>query len=539
MGSFFASSRQLVLPCLFLFKLFLMRLLIAALFSLFLSLGFWSCSVPQAVAPAPSAPVEFIVLQLNDVYEIAPLEGGTAGGLARVATVRQELLRENPNVITVMAGDFLSPSFLGTMSYTNDAGERERIAGLQMVETLNAMGLDYATFGNHEFDLKDLALLEKRMDQSTFRYTVCNALAVTEGGNARPFAQNGQAVPEYLVHEVAAADGRKLRVGIVGVVLPFNKADYVRYADATDAFRKTLPQVEAASDLVLAITHQSVEEDEALAAAVPGVPLFIGGHEHAKLSRYVDQTAITKADANAKTVYIHRISYDPVSRRSVLSSTLRKIDQNIADEPGTKAVVDKWVNQVFSLMEDMGYDPTKEVLQLTEPLVCKEELIRTSATNYGQLTMEAIAKALPGADLYVLNSGSMRLDDNLFNIVTEYDVLRTFPYGGNFVTLQMPGSAVTQLLQTGLKTNYGDGGYLQQRNADPETFALSGQAIDPTKTYSVVMPEFMAQGKEANLDFLKGYYQGNPAKTLTVGTQTLRNDLRDIVIYHMQELGTY
>ena len=61
------------------------------------------CHVPQQPAP----PFEFIVLQLNDVYEISPLEGGNAGGLARVAALRQQLLQENPNTLTVLAGDFM------------------------------------------------------------------------------------------------------------------------------------------------------------------------------------------------------------------------------------------------------------------------------------------------------------------------------------------------------------------------------------------------------------------------------------------------
>lgn len=51
----------------------------------------------------------------------------------------------------------------------------EPIAGLQMVQTLNAMGLDYATFGNHEFDLSSAELLQNRIDQSTFQYVCANA----------------------------------------------------------------------------------------------------------------------------------------------------------------------------------------------------------------------------------------------------------------------------------------------------------------------------------------------------------------------------
>jgi 5'-nucleotidase len=506
-----------------------------------------ACTTPRSstvLAPAPiaigappkSAPVEFIVLQLNDVYEIAPLEGGKAGGLARVATVRQELLQENPNVITMMAGDFLSPSFLGTMRFTNDDGEKEKIAGLQMVETLNAMGLDYATFGNHEFDLKTLDLLEKRMDQSTFKYTVCNAKAVIDG-RTRAFQQNDAPVPEYIVHEIPNPGGDPIKIGILAVVLPFNKASYVEYADVTSSFKETLRKVDAVSDLTIAITHQNLDEDEALAAAVPGVPLFIGGHEHEKLNRYVDQTVIAKADANAKSVYIHRVSFDPASGMSRISSTIKVIDDTIADEPATKKVVDKWLGQVFTLMTDMGYDAKKEVMTLTEPLVCKEGLIRTTQTNYGQLTTDAIASAIPGADLYALNSGSMRLDDNIFNVVTEYDVLRTFPYGGNFVTLDMPGTAVSRLLETGLRTNYGEGGYLQQKNANMEDLSLNGVAVDPTKTYKVVMPEFMAGGNEANLEFLKDYLKAPAEKTIKLGEEVIRNDLRDIVIRYMQKIG--
>ncbi|MEM9022155.1 MAG: hypothetical protein AAGB22_00340, partial [Bacteroidota bacterium] len=64
---------------------------------LILLVSLWGCR-------PPAAPVEFIVLQLNDVYEIAPLENGQAGGMARVATLRNQLLAENPRVITVLSG---------------------------------------------------------------------------------------------------------------------------------------------------------------------------------------------------------------------------------------------------------------------------------------------------------------------------------------------------------------------------------------------------------------------------------------------------
>jgi 2',3'-cyclic-nucleotide 2'-phosphodiesterase (5'-nucleotidase family) len=61
----------------------------------------------------PQSYVQWTFLQMNDVYELIPLGGGKKGGLARVATIRKLLLQENPNTITVVSGDVVSPSALG------------------------------------------------------------------------------------------------------------------------------------------------------------------------------------------------------------------------------------------------------------------------------------------------------------------------------------------------------------------------------------------------------------------------------------------
>lgn len=61
----------------------------------------------------PDSYIQWTFLQMNDVYELIPLSDGKKGGLARVATIRKLLLRENPNTITVLAGDIVSPSALG------------------------------------------------------------------------------------------------------------------------------------------------------------------------------------------------------------------------------------------------------------------------------------------------------------------------------------------------------------------------------------------------------------------------------------------
>ena len=51
---------------------------------------------------------EITLLQLNDVYEMRPIRNGTLGGLARVATVRKELVAQNGEFSIVLG---LKPPF--------------------------------------------------------------------------------------------------------------------------------------------------------------------------------------------------------------------------------------------------------------------------------------------------------------------------------------------------------------------------------------------------------------------------------------------
>ncbi|MEZ5039846.1 MAG: bifunctional UDP-sugar hydrolase/5'-nucleotidase [Saprospiraceae bacterium] len=508
--------------------------------SLWLLLLIAACQTSQPIStPAGAENIELTILQMNDVYEIAPLEGGKAGGLARVASVKKALLKENPNTIAILAGDFLSPSFVGTLR--NDEGER--IAGQQMVETLNALGLDYVTFGNHEFDISDPLLLKKRMDQSQFEYISCNAFWLKDG-KQQAFVQkvNGQdrPVPKYIIRTFKNSQGKSMKVGFIGVVLPFSKQDYLVYSDVEESFRQAYEEIKSQVDICIGITHLDVVEDQKLAAAVPGVALFIGGHDHTNMNHYVENTIITKADANAKTVYVHRLTFNPPSGMFQIRSSLLPIDESIADDPVTKTVVDRWQKKVNVLMDQMGFDPDRKLLTISEPLVCKEALVRTQSTNFGRLATSAMSAAIPGADVYLMNGGSMRLDDNLFNIVTEYDVLRTFPFGGPIVTMEIPGNSLLQLLDTGLKTNRGDGGYLQLIQAEfkDNVYLINGARLQANKNYKIILPEFLAQGKEQNLAFL-GDFSYEKKEHFLIDGKEVKNDIRNIVIAYFLRLGSY
>jgi 2',3'-cyclic-nucleotide 2'-phosphodiesterase (5'-nucleotidase family) len=501
---------------------------------LLLALSF-SCRTPRpAPLPVDDGKIEIVFLQLNDVYEIAPLEGGKVGGLARVATLREKLRKENHNTITVMAGDFLNPSVLGTLKY-----EGKNIAGRQMVDVLNVMGLDLATFGNHEFDLKEAELLE-RLRESRFGWVSSNA-GHWQGDSLRrfPSGPDGDSVSPTFILDFADTDGTRLRIGVTAVTLPSTQKPYVRYSNIYRAAEMGYKALENMTDCVIGLTHVSIDEDKEISRRVPGLKLIMGGHEHDHMYHQVGNTYIAKADANAKTVYVHRLRFDKNTRQVDIQSTLVPIDSTLAFEPRTDSVVRKWTGIAARSFREMGFDPDQVLMTTAEPLDGRESSIRNGSTNLTRLVTSAVTATAPQSELTILNSGSIRVDDQLTGAITQYDVLRTLPFGGKLVEAEMTGHLLDSVLTVG-RRNKGSGGYLQVDRAtfDESTkrWTLGGKPLNPKKNYRVALPAFLLTGEEKNLGFLQPgkaglgrVYEPDPADKTD-----LRNDIRLAIIAYMR-----
>src|SRR5712672_871022 len=69
-----------------------------------------SAHSPALAQEQRECPVRVTLLQVNDVYQFAPVDGGTRGGLARVLTLRKQIMSESPHALYLLAGDTISPS---------------------------------------------------------------------------------------------------------------------------------------------------------------------------------------------------------------------------------------------------------------------------------------------------------------------------------------------------------------------------------------------------------------------------------------------
>ncbi len=466
---------------------------------------FFSCKTAQisSTSITDDGKITVTFVQINDVYEIAAMQGGKVGGMARVATLKKRELEMNPNTYMVMAGDFLSPSVYNSLKH-----EGKRIRGKQMVESLNSAGLDIAVFGNHEFDIKEDEL-QDRINESTFQWVSSNTFHKTKSG-VSPFVKTTSAgsepFPETYIIDVEDADGTKAKIGFIGLTLPFNKAEYVTYTDEFAVAEKLYNQLKDSCDAVIAITHLAVEEDSVLARRIPGLALIMGGHEHDMQFKKIGDVYITKAHANAKSAYVNYLTIDVKNKTTSVVPELRMIDTSIPPDPSTALVVKKWMDIGEENYEALGFNAQRVIRKAGEPLDGREDMIRSRQTNLTRIIVSAMEKAVPTADVVILNSGSIRVDDIIQMPVTEYDIIRSMPYGGSIMEVDMKGSLLARILEAGRK-NVGSGGFLQYSSTilyNPETavWSLKNSPIDPNKKYHIALADFLMTGGEANLEFL-------------------------------------
>ncbi len=486
------------------------------LLSTIVALALAACATAQSTVVEDQR-IHVTILHFNDIYEITPVSGGKEGGIARVATLRNQLLARNPNTITTLGGDLFSPSAIGTAQYQGD-----RLAGRQMVDVLNHFGLDYATFGNHEFDIK-AHQFQQRMQEAKFTWVSSNVF----DADGKPY----DGVKQNIVIPVAdQKSGKTFNIGLFGLTIPSNDPEYVSYTDPLITAGKQVEQIKNQADFIIALTHQAIDDDVTLLQNNSEVGLLLGGHEHINYQRWRGNFApLLKGDANVRSVYVVDLFHDPATGRTEVKPTFVPINDTLAEDDAVKTVVDQWVTIAFDAFREQGFEPEKVITTTTETLDGLESSVRSTQTNLTRLIADSMLAPYPDAELSIYNSGSIRIDDTLpSGKITVYDVIRVLPFGGSVQLATIKGSLLTKVLNQGL-ANKGSGGYLQSAHTrhDNGIWQINGTPIDTAKTYKIAINDYLASGREHGLDYLK---PGSPDFMIINQGEGQAYDIRQLVI---------
>ncbi|MGH9846042.1 MAG: bifunctional metallophosphatase/5'-nucleotidase, partial [Blastocatellia bacterium] len=326
--------------------------------------------------------VRITLLQLNDVYQISPVDKGKNAGLARVATLRQRIKAESPNTLFLLAGDTISPSVASTI-----------FKGAHIIETWNAAGLDYACLGNHEFDFGDDILIQ-RMKESKFTWLAANIFD-------RRTNRNFNAMPPFVIREF---DG--VKVGLLGLLTTDTETSSkpsknLRFADPIFTTRVLVRQMRAkGARVIVAITHLTMSKDKEL-AATGLVDVIIGGHEHEILQSLAGRTPIFKWGADARV--LGRIDLNVNAATGKLESldwAGIPVTDATPEDKTVGAVVEKYESRVSAELD-------KPTGRTSVELDGRSIANRTGETNLSNFVVDAYRQAM-NADIGFGNGGGIR-----------------------------------------------------------------------------------------------------------------------------------
>jgi 2',3'-cyclic-nucleotide 2'-phosphodiesterase (5'-nucleotidase family) len=425
---------------------------------------------PTATAAAPRDERTAVLLAINDVYRIEGVDAGAEGSIARVRTLRAQLEREHPDLLVLHAGDLLFPSFLS-----------RTFNGEQMIDVLNQLDGDpeafdermFAVFGNHEFEkdkLKDAPLLNSRVAESDFRWVNGNVV-FAEGQDGRPLISGDNLAPTWLV------ESGGIRVGLFGLTTDVKRPQYAAaFQDPIETARQlTAALRRQGAQVVVALTHLNAAADRRLLATLgaEGPDLIIGGHDHEHMACEVGGRKLFKADADARTATVARLTLGADGKLRV-DHRLEPLDSKVAEDCAVAGQSQGWLSLHEGLFcgQEAGKNGTpldprcleKELGSSKTRLEAEENKIRGSETNFGDWIADRMVEAFAscGAQAAFINSGSLRLNQDVpAGPITRRTLEELFAYPTPLYLLRLKGSTLQQVAAHAIAGWPGSGNWLQ------------------------------------------------------------------------------
>ncbi len=446
-----------------------------------LVLALW---VPTAAAEQ----VRLTFLHFNDIYQYRPVDG--QGGLAELATRLDGERATVPNPVVTFGGDLLSPSLASGLT-----------KGAHMIDFMNALGVQVAVPGNHEFDF-GAANFAARIAQSRFPWV---------GSNIRGVA----GIETFRLLDVGG-----VKVGFLGILtgqtVSLSEAEGVSFTDEIATAEATAASLRAAgAEIVVGLTHLGFAADRRLAASVKGIDLILGGHDHDPMSLQENGALILKAGQDAQW----------------LGEVEMVVDRPDPGQPGTaRAYPVGWrflrvagavpspalVPLVAAVDAVLGEALDRPVATLVAPLDSRSATVRGGEAAIGNLVADAL-RAHFKADVALLNGGGLRgkREYPAGAVLTRRDVLAEMPFGDSAVLLEITGEQLRAALEHGVSAVESLAGRFPQVSGltvafDPARppggrvirLSVGGRTVEPKRTYRLATTGYLLKGGDG-YDMLK------------------------------------
>jgi 5'-nucleotidase len=428
-------------------------------------------------------------------------ERGCYGGYARIKTVIDEQRPKYDDSLWLNVGD----EFQGTLFYSYYGGEK-------IAETINQLGFDAMTLGNHEFDGGDTELGEF-VANLTFPIVAANIHSQNEILNKtiKPyhiFEDKGLALIGVTTEDIASIS---------------NPDETTTFSSAVEAVQNAIDEIKATTNItrIAAITHIGYEKDQELAAATSGLQLIMGGHSHTLLgdmegaegkyptivkNKDGEEVFIVTAYRWGEYVGYIDVTYDPEGKILAYHGAPIHITNTTKQDEDLQAQIEAWRGPFEEFAAEVLGTSNVELDQTT----CQEK-----ECLLGDFMADAMLDYRKGSgekvDFALINAGGIRATIDEGDI-TRGEVLTSFPFGNAIVQISLSGEELWDVLEgvmTGVNVNNGkevtsfiqisQGIKIQYNpengnNSKLLSVKINDEELKNSNTYNIVTLDFLAGG---------------------------------------------
>ncbi len=504
----------------------------------------------------PAGPLlDIQLLAFNDYHgHLEPTTPGTvgtttAGGSEYLASHLAGLRAGQRNSLTVAAGDLIGGTpFLSGLFHDEPS-----------VNSLNAMGLDVSSVGNHEFDEGVTELLRMQNggchpddgcyfpDEpymgADFPWLAANVVSETTGETV---------LPPYWIKKFQGAE-----IAFIGMTLEGTPAlvaqsgiDGWDFQDEADTANALVPVLRRQGvEAIVVLLHEGLETSGTYDDCVgisgpvadiqsrldPEIDVMITGHTHQAYNCVMTDPAgeprrVTSALSFGRIISEINLKYDRRTndiRRDLVTATNHVVDQTVTPDPAQTAILDKY-RPVADLI---GNRPVGLITaDITRAKTGTGSEDRGSESNAGNMIADAQLWATAtnnGAELALMNPGGVRADFLYASsakgegdgVVTYAEAFNMQPFGNLLSTIPMTGQQIIDVLEEQCQPP-GGRPFLHLGISNGLTYDLSktiaagvctsitisnvelnGVALDPALPYMVTVNNFLADGGDNFVTF--------------------------------------
>jgi 5'-nucleotidase len=396
------------------------------------------------------------------------------GGAANLAGIVNLIRTGSPRPLVLVAGD----EFTGTpiSSITKGASE---------VRVLNQLAVNAFTPGNHEFD-HGWQSLKTVMTDARFPVLLANVRMETGGG--------------WLFPSDTVLDDGGVKVGVIGLIFPSFTQSVIRdgvmgltATDPASAAADFVSRRQESCDLLVALTHIGWDGDSALAAAVPGLDVIIGGHSHTPIDppRVVNGVVICQSGPYGWALGRLTLDVDTVANdlRSWRGELLRVDPSYAPPDRKMKALVKDMEKDVRKLDRKIGTLQTDWVNRRGQPSNLAQWAVDAMLT-------QARAKISDRINIAVINEGNLRKSMPR-GPIRERDIWEICPFENPMLVFQVSGEELIQAVQKQLVAPREfltwSGLEMQADSGRIVSLKANGYPVEPASEYTVAATGYIWQ----------------------------------------------